>query len=125
MPEYTLCTKSIAKTDDTRGSIQYQPLQLSSNTQIPSEHESRLAVQGKKNTNVNSQSPPSFGSSSASHLAFKDRPQLCEWLKETSNSKITVTERLEKFNWELYESQAPPIAAAGCLLRDLDILASL
>jgi hypothetical protein len=124
-PDYNYYSKSITKTDDARGSIQYLQLQLSSDTQIPPEHKSHLAVQEKPNTDVNSQSPPSCDSTSVSHLAFRDRPQLYEWLNETSNSNITVTERLEKFNWELYEFQTPPIAGTGCLLRELDILASL
>jgi hypothetical protein len=117
--------RNVTTRTDAPASTQNQPSPSSSGTQTLPQYQPRPAVDEKEDTNFDSWFTPPLDYGSISHRSLEERPQLSQWLNETSNVSLTVTERLERSKWEPDGSKSPQIAAIVCRLRELSDLVSM
>jgi len=110
---------------DAPASTQNKPSQSSSGTENLLEHQPHLVVDEKEDPNFDNRLTPPLDYGSTSHRSLEGRLQLCQWLNETSNFRLTVTERLERSKWEPDGSKSPQDVAMVCRLRELSDLVSM
>ena len=123
-PVVEKCRNAKTLTDAPAGT-QNQPSQSASSTQILLEYQTQLATHKSGDARLDARFTPTFDDGSTSYRSLEDRPQLCQWLNETANSNLTVTERLERSNWEPDGSKTSSIPAVVSHLRELSNLVSM
>lgn len=102
---------------DASGSPRFQ----SSQTQSRSEFRATYEVHGNNpHSEIDSASVLEYFL--ASNRSFDDQFQFRNWLDDTTSFNLTVTERLEKSNWELDRPKTPPATAMARRLRQLSAI---
>lgn len=111
-----------AKTStDVPASTRHQPSQSTPSTPTLPEYQTHLVTHNIGDTKLAS----TFDDGSSPYRSFENRPQLCQWLNETENSNLTVTEILEKSNWEPDGSKTSSLPALASHLQELSKLVSI
>ena len=110
---------------DAPASTRDQPSQSSASTPTLLKYETHLVTHQIGDTSFDTRLASTFDDGSTPYRSLEDRPQLCQWLNETEKSNLTVTEILEKSNWEPNGSKTSSIPALVSHLRELSKVISM